>query len=188
MAELPDIDEDVLNYQGKSIVDYLDEINSELQTLVNTENKELKEAEKPDGIVNRIFVDLFGILGLYLMLFVLCDLTRLVITGGELYGIKWIFWGPYYYFTEAPLLTRIWKSKKFLEDLADFDRGEHTWPNERNCLEIGADYRTGCDLESTSKKHPIRDHLGSGLDWIIKHVFSGDGESTRWVPRMLTNA
>ena len=169
MAEIPEIDEGVLNYQGANINDYMAEINRDLQQLLTINQQELKEAEKPSGIINRVFIDLFGVVGLYLMLFALCDITRTVIVGGEFFGMKWLLWGPYYYFTEAPLLTRLWESKKFLEDLSEVRTGDFEWQEDNSCTQIGETYLKNCN-EQTLHNHPIRDKLGDGLDWMIRHT------------------
>ena len=170
MEEIPEIDESVLQYNGKTMSDYFAEINQSLNELVDINEKELKESEKPSSIINRVFIDAFGIVGLYLMFFVLCDFTRRILAGGELFGIKWLFWGPYYYITDAPIMTRIWESKKFLEDLSEVRNGEgFEWQEDYSCTQIGNTYLTNCN-EQTFHNHPIRDKVGDGLDWVIRHT------------------
>lgn len=148
-------------------------INTDLEKIYKVLEKELKEEQKPDSIIGRFVVDGFGLIVLYVLLFVVCDLTRSMLTDGPFFGLKWLFFGPYYFFTKAPLMTRIWKSKKFLEELADFKDTQTDWPNERSCTSIGNSYTTGCNAEETTHNHPVRDHLGHGLDWILSHFLSG---------------
>jgi len=147
-------------------------IDSDLNKIYNVLEKELKQEKKPNSIVGRVAVDTFGILVLYFLLFILCDLTRATLTDGSFFGFKWIFWGPYYFFTKAPLMTRIWKSKKFLEELADFDgsASDVNWPNQRTCTSMGTSYTTGCNNSEEHHNRPVRDHLGKGLDWILSHI------------------
>ena len=91
-------------------------------------------------------------------------------TGGSFFGIKWIFWGPYYYITRAPLLTRIWESKKFLKDLAEVENdADFDWPDNNSCTQVGSTYLNNCNSQ-TFRKHPVRDKLGDGLDWLIRHT------------------
>jgi len=148
-------------------------INSDLDKIYKVLEKEFKEEKKPDSILGRLVIDGLGVVALYVLLFVLCDLTRSALTDGPYFGLKWLFFGPYYFFTKAPLMTRIWKSKKFLEELSDFSAAQVDWPNERTCSAIGGSYTTGCNAEETSHRHPVRDHLGNGLDWALSHFFSG---------------
>lgn len=149
-------------------------INKDLDKIYDVLEKEFKQSKKPDSLVGRIVVDGFGLLVLYLLLFVACDLTRAALTDGPYFGFKWLIWGPYYFFTKAPLMTRIWKSKKFLEDLSNYDTGDIDWPNQRTCTAIGQSYTTGCNNAETHHNKPIRDHLGKGLDWVLSHVLGGN--------------
>lgn len=170
MATVSEIDESVLNYNSKTVNDYMQDINNELADIDKTMNKELYQSKRPDSIVSRVFTDLFGVIGLYLMLFILSDFTRVVLTGDSFFGIKWIFWGPYYFFTEAPLLTRVWESKKFLKDLSEIRTGEgFEWQENRSCTDIGNTYLDNCNSQ-TIHNHPVRDKLGDGLDWLIRHT------------------
>lgn len=170
METVSEIDESILEYKGQTVNDYLQDINNKLADMDKVLNKELYESKRPDSIVNRVFVDLFGIVGLYLMLFILSDFTRAILTGSGLYGIKWIFWGPYYYITGAPLLTRMWESKKFLKDLAEVKNDpDFAWPEDKSCSQIGSIYETNCDMQ-TLRNHPIKDKMGDGLDWLIRHT------------------
>lgn len=148
-------------------------INNDLDKIYGVLEKELKQSKKPDSIIGRFVVDGFGLIVLYLLLFTVCDFTRAMLTDGPFFGFKWLFFGPYYFFTKAPLMTRIWKSKKFLEDLADFKKTDYDWPNERTCTAIGASYTTGCNAEQDTGRQPIRDHLGGGLDWVLSHLLGG---------------
>ena len=148
-------------------------INNDLNKIYDVLEKEFKQSKKPDSIVGRVIVDGFGLLVLYLLLFVACDLTRAVITDGPYFGFKWLIWGPYYFFTKAPIMTRVWKSKKFLEDLSNYDSQNIDWPNTRTCTSIGQSYTTGCNNAETHHNKPIRDHLGKGLDWVLSHMFGG---------------
>lgn len=170
MAE--EVDESVLNTNLKSYNTYMTEINQQLSDIDKTLNKEYYQSQRPTSIINRVFVDLFGVVGLYLMLFVLCDFTRVVIKGDSFFGLKWLFWGPYYYITDAPLLTRIWESKKFLKDLSEVrNDADFVWPDEKSCTQIGNAYAQDCQHEKNSgKKHPIKDKVGDGLDWLIRHT------------------
>lgn len=170
MATVPDVDESILEYKGKTFTDYMKGINDDLEALDRDLNKEMYQAKKPDSFVGRVFTDLFGVLGLYIMLFILADFTRVVLTGGSLYGIKWLFWGPYYYLTDAPLLTRIWESKKFLKDLAEVENNQDfAWPEDKSCTDIGNIYQHNCQNQ-TVRNHPIKDKMGDGLDWLIRHT------------------
>lgn len=157
-------------------------INSDLNKIYEVLEKEFKQSKKPDSIVGRFVVDAFGLMALYLLFFVLCDFTRGALTDGPYFGFKWIFFGPYYFFTKAPFMTRIWKSKKFLEDLSEMHRGDTDWPNERTCTAIGNSYTTGCNNAEEHHNKPVRDHLGKGLDWILSHAL-GDN-----VGKFLNNA
>lgn len=144
--------------------------NKELDEVLKMMKKEFKYEKKPNSWVQRIFIDVFGAIVLYLFLFVACDFTRSVFTGSELFGFKWIIFGPYYFITDAPLLTRIWKSKKFLEDLSEV-RQDLRWPDTRSCSDIGDSYEAGCRIANIPHRHhPIRDHIGDGLDWVIRHT------------------
>lgn len=145
-------------------------INTDLEKIYEVLEKELKQEKKPDSLIGRVVVDAFGLLALYVLLFVLCDFTRSALTGGDFFGFKWIFFGPYYFFTKAPLMTRVWKSKKFLEDLADVRKGDVVWPNDLSCSVIGQFYIDGCSAEQSTHRHPVRDSLGSGLDWVLSHI------------------
>lgn len=170
MATVPEIDQSVLDYRSKTVNDYLADINKQLVDMDKVMNEELYQSNKPDSIVNRVFVDLFGVFGLYIMLFILSDFTRVVLTGGSFYGLKWLFWGPYYYFTGAPLLTRLWESKKFLKDLAEVEKdADFVWPENQSCTQIGNTYEKNCE-DGTVKNHPIKDKMGDGLDWLIRHT------------------
>lgn len=185
MATVPEIDESVLNYNTQTFNDYMSNINKELEDIDKTMNKELYQSKRPDSIVSRVFTDVFGVIGLYLMLFILSDFTRVILTGGSVFGIKWLFWGPYYYLTDAPLLTRVWESKKFLKDLAEVRNGDgFEWQENKSCTEIGNVYLENCNSE-TLHNHPVRDKLGDGLDWFIRHTigkhfggFLGNGDCT----------
>lgn len=170
MSTVSDIDESILNYKSKSVNDYMAEINRNIEDMDKVMNEEYQQSQRPSGIVGRIFTDVFGVLGLYLMLFILSDFTRVILTGGSLFGIKWLFWGPYYFFTGAPLLTRIWESKKFLKDLAEVESDQDfAWPDNRSCTQVGQIYEKNCN-DQTVRNHPIKDKMGDGLDWIIRHT------------------
>lgn len=170
MATVSEIDESILEYNPTTVNEYLQNINKDLADMDKIMNKELYESKRPDSIVNRVFADVFGVVGLYLMLFILSDFTRAILTGDGLYGVKWLFWGPYYYLTDAPLLTRMWESKKFLKDLAEVKNDEDfAWPENKSCSQIGDTYKTNCD-DQTVKNHPIKDKMGDGLDWLIRHT------------------
>jgi len=145
-------------------------INTDLENIYKVLEKELKQEKKPDSLIGRFVVDGFGLLALYVLLFVLCDFTRSILTDSGFFGFKWIIWGPYYFFTKAPLMTRIWKSKKFLEDLSDTKRGGLVWPNDESCSAVGQIYNAACSREQSTHRHPVRDSLGSGLDWILSHL------------------
>ena len=149
-----------------------DIINSDLEKIYGVLEKQLKQEKKPNSLVGRVFTDGFGIVILYLLLFFLCDLTRAGLTGGGYFGFKWLFFGPYYFFTKAPLMTRIWKSKKFLEDLADTKRdGGIDYDPSRTCTQEGDIYRVACERdESHPHNHPVREKLGGGLDWVLRHT------------------
>lgn len=170
MASVNQIDEDILNGPSPNIYTYMDEINQQLKTITELDQEQLDQAEKPSGIIDRVFVDVFGVVGLYLMLFILSDFTRVVITGGPLFGIKWLVWGPYYYITKAPLLTRVWETKKFLKDLAEVEVDpDFEWQENVSCTEVGNTYLKNCN-DQVLRNHPVRDKLGDGLDWLIRHT------------------
>lgn len=170
MSVPSDIDQQILEYKSKTYLDYMSEINQNLADIDKVMNKELYESNRPSGIVNRIFADVFGVIGLYLMLFILADFTRVVLMGGSFFGIKWLFWGPYYFITKAPLLTRIWESKKFLKDLAEVKNDENfAWPEDKSCTQVGEIYYDNCNNQVV-RNHPIRDKMGDGLDWLIRHT------------------
>lgn len=168
MAE--QISEQQLDAGLKSFNEYMKDINGQLEELNQTENKEYYQSQRPSSIIGRVFDDIFGVVGLYLMLFILCDFSRVIVQGGDFFGMKYLFWGPYYYLTSAPLMTRIWESKKFLKDLGEVERGDgFTWPDERPCSTIGSDYTTECG-KGVTRNHPIKDKVGDGLDWLIRHT------------------
>jgi hypothetical protein len=155
----------------------------DLYKVTNDIDEQLKKQtnlmEKPNSMVQRVFVDFFGIITLYGLLFFLCDITQSFMNDRPLFGIEWIFFGPYYFLTGAPLLTRIWKSKKFLEDLSELERGSggnYHWRNEESCSAIGIGYINACNTEEaggTLRRHPIKNKLGKGLDWVLSHLIGG---------------
>lgn len=180
------IDQEAVNVKLKTYNDYMSEINQELVDMDKILNKELYQSNRPSSIINRVFTDVFGVLGLYLMLFILSDFTRVILAGDSLHGIKWLFWGPYYYITDAPLLTRVWESKKFLKDLSEV-RGDvdFAWPENNSCTDVGNTYKKNCEEAGSQHTHPIKDKLGDGLDWLIRHTvgkhfggFLGNGNCT----------
>lgn len=186
MAEqIEEVPEEV-SIKLKNFNEYMSDINREIADIDKVLNKEMYQSNRPSGIVNRVFTDIFGVIGLYLMLFILSDFTRVILTGDSLFGIKWIFWGPYYYITDAPLLTRIWESKKFLKDLSELEGSEDfDWPDNNTCTQIGDTYLKNCNEQTLKGKHPIREKLGDGLDWLIRHTigkhfggFIGNGNCT----------
>ncbi len=151
--------------------DELKEVNKSLEQIYRELSKQTKDLEKPSGIADRVFVDIFGVIAMYLLLFFTCDITRSIVTDEELFGLKWLFFGPYYFFTSAPLMTRIWKSKKFLEDLAEVKNEGLEYDPQRTCTAEGATYTAACNLdEDHPNRHPIKDNLGQGLDWILRHT------------------
>ena len=147
-----------------NINDELDKIDKGLQTQTNV-------MEKPDSIVQRVFVDFFGIITLYGLLFLMCDATQAIVNDTPLFGFEWLFFGPYYFFTKAPLLTRIWKSKKFLEDLSELNNAGIEWDPKQSCSMQGGTYTEACDREEDDHHNqPVRDKLGKGLDWFLRHT------------------
>ena len=160
-----------IDYSKAVTYDELNSINKELTGIYDMMQKQLKIEEKPSGIADRVFIDLFGTIALYLLLFFACDITRSIVLDQELFGLKWIFFGPYYFFTSAPLLTRLWKPKKFLEDLSEIKSAGFEYDPSRSCSALGETYKLNCEIEENHPhKHPIRDNLGKGLDWIIRHT------------------
>lgn len=142
----------------------LDEINKQLSI-------QIKDMEKPDSLVQRVFVDFFGVIALYLLFFFSCDITQAIINDRGLFGFEWIFFGPYYFFTGAPLFTRIWKSKKFLEDLSDFKNIGFEYPTDSTCSREGQIYTNSCTShEEHPHRHPLRQKLGPKLDWLLRHT------------------
>jgi hypothetical protein len=174
------------NGQLSKLVTYeqYNEVDNDLQKIYKLMEKEFKQSKKPNSFAQRMFVDLFGVVVLYVTFFFLCDLTRSVLTDSGFFGIKWLFFGPYYFFTGAPFMTRIWRSKKFIEDLAEFRDANVQWQNNTTCTTIATNYTTGCNSEQRRPNHPIRNNLGGGLDWVISHVVGNGalggiiGEST----------
>lgn len=151
--------------------DELKEVNRSLEQIYAELSKQTKDLEKPSGIADRVFVDIFGVIAMYLLLFFTCDITRSIVTNEELFGFKWLFFGPYYFFTKAPLLTRVWKSKKFLEDLAEVKSDGLEYDPQKTCTVEGATYTAACNIdEQHPNRHPVRDNLGSGLDWVLRHT------------------
>lgn len=146
-------------------------INSDLNKIYKELVDQTKQEKKPDSIIGRVVVDTFGLIVLYFLLFTLCDFTRAVITDSTFFGFKWLFFGPYYFFTKAPLMTRIWKSKKFLEDLSEAKSGGLVYDPQKTCTQEGEIYKAACNLnQANPHKHPVRDHMGDGMDWIIRHT------------------
>lgn len=152
------------------------EVDSDLDKIYKLMKKEFKHSKRPDSFVQRAFTDIFGVFILYITFFFLCDFTRSVLLRSDFYGIKWLFFGPYYFFTGAPLMTRMWRSKKFLEDLSEFRGSELNWPDNRSCTQASNDYVTDCNShERNPHHHPIREKLGGGLDWLITHFLRKSG-------------
>ncbi len=152
-------------------VEELKAVNNDLSKIYEELTKQTRDLEKPSGIADRVFVDIFGVFAMYLLLFFACDITRSVVLDEDMFGIKWLFFGPYYFFTGAPLMTRLWKSKKFLEDLSDVKRGGYHFDIETTCTDAGNKYKLACEIEERNpRKHPIRDNLGMGLDWLLRHT------------------
>lgn len=159
------------NIEKLATYDELKQVNESLEQIYKQLAKQTEDLEKPSGIADRVFVDLFGFAAMYLLLFFTCDITRSVITDEEMFGIKWLFWGPYYFFTGAPLLTRVWKSKKFLEDLAEVKSQGLEYDPQKTCSLEGGIYQEACEREENHPhQHPVRDNLGKGLDWILRHT------------------
>ena len=157
-------------------------VNKDLEDINETLIKTLKQDKKPDSIAGRVIVDTIGLLALYFLLFVVCDFTRAIILGTDYFGLRWMIFGPYYYITKAPFMTRIWKSKKFLEDLSQLKRDQIEWPVNDSCSGYGDDYIRDCNSVKDSGHHPIRDNLGKGLDWILSHLLGGH------LGKLLTNS
>lgn len=146
-------------------------IDSDLNKMYKLMEKEFKQSKRPDSIIQRVFTDAFGIIILYILFFFLCDFTRSALTNSAFFGIKWLFFGPYYYFTGAPIMTRIWKSKKFLEDLAQAKSGDLEYDPRKTCTQEGQYYMIGCEKEENHpNRHPVKDNLGKGMDWILRHT------------------
>ena len=148
-------------------------IDGQLTDINNQLARQTKDLEKPDSIVQRVFVDLFGVIALYLLLFFTCDVTQAILNDRPLFGFEWLFFGPYYFFTGAPLMTRVWKSKKFLEDLSELksDVGGLDYPPGQTCTSYGLRYENACNQEEEHPhRHPLRSKLGNGLDWILRHT------------------
>lgn len=159
------------NLEKLATYDELKQVNESLEQIYKQLAKQTEDLEKPSGIADRVFVDLFGFAAMYLLLFFTCDITRSIITDEDMFGIKWLFWGPYYFFTSAPLLTRVWKSKKFLEDLAEVKSQGLEYDPQKTCTLEGGIYTDACEREENHPhQHPIRDNLGKGLDWILRHT------------------
>jgi hypothetical protein len=147
------------------------QVNNSLEKIYKELSKQTEDLEKPSGLADRVFVDLFGFAAMYLLLFFTCDITRSIITNDEMFGVKWLFWGPYYFFTSAPILTRVWKSKKFLEDLAEVKSQGLEYDPQKTCSLEGGIYQEACEREEDHPhNHPVRDHLGRGLDWMLRHT------------------
>lgn len=142
----------------------LDEINKQL-------GKQTSLMERPDSIVQRVFVDLFGFIAMYLLLFFACDVTQAIVNDRSLFGFEWLFFGPYYFLTGAPLMTRVWKSKKFLEDLSELKSISLTYPDTQSCTQIGETYNENCqNAETHPHNRPLRSKLGPGIDWVLRHT------------------
>lgn len=150
----------------------LNAVNKDLTNIYKELSKQTDILEKPSGIADRLFVDLFGMIAIYLLMFFTCDITRSILTDEEFFGIKWLVFGPYYFFTNAPLMTRLWKSKKFLEDLADAKKdGGIEYDPSKTCTREGQIYRMACERDETHPhSHPLREKMGSGLDWLLRHT------------------
>jgi len=161
--ESVDIEKAVKLYTFDDLYRVAEDIDDQLQ-------KQTDLLERPDSIVQRIFVDLFGSVALYTLLFLMCDITQSIINDTKLFGVEWFFFGPYYFFTGAPLMTRVWKSKKFLEDLSDLNRGGISFNIDQTCTTIGAHYKTECEREGQPHQRPLRQKLGAGLDWLLRHT------------------
>lgn len=142
----------------------------QLKTLKNFEGQVTNYESKPTGIADRVFIDIVGFIAIYFLFFLGCDITRNVITGQGFFNLYYIFWGPYYYITKAPLMTRYWKSKKFLKDLSELENEQIDWPLSETCQAVGATYEGNCDAYGGDTRGPIRKNLGAGLDWILRHT------------------
>lgn len=75
--------------------------------LIEEQVKEYKQTQKkPSSPLNRIMKNVFGIIFVYVITFVICDVL-LSIFRGEWKKLYWIILGPINYITGAPLITRI---------------------------------------------------------------------------------
>lgn len=149
----------------------LNTLDKDLELINKELNKQTNLLEHPNSFIQRIFFDAFGTAVLYCFLFFTCDITQAIINDRPLFGLEWLFFGPYYFFTGAPILTRVWKSKKFLEDLTELKTGGLEYPPDSTCTEVGTHYTNSCTSheQHPHRHHPLRNKLGRGIDWIIRH-------------------
>jgi len=149
----------------------LNTLDKDLELINKELNKQTNLLEHPNSFIQRIFFDAFGTAVLYCFLFFTCDITQAIINDRPLFGLEWLFFGPYYFFTGAPILTRVWKSKKFLEDLTELKTGGLEYPPDSTCTEVGTHYTNSCTSHEQHplRHHPLRNKLGPGIDWIIRH-------------------
>lgn len=75
------------------------------------------EYQDPGGWIRRGISDIFGVIIGYGLAFIIADFIRSTITHTPLFSLGWMYFGPMYYISGAPLLTSLWKSEVvFYED------------------------------------------------------------------------
>lgn len=94
--------------------------------LVETINKE------PQSWLSRIIADFFGVFIGYIGFFFILNFIRSSITHTPLYRWYWMYFGPYYFITKAPMLTNEWTRE---EELINDVEGSTCLQNAKNNYE-----------------------------------------------------
>lgn len=93
--------------QGAPIIEVnYDELTYELLKKEYDEQYVQVERNTPNGPVQRILIDVFGLAVVYAFTFVVCDLIRTFKTG-QWTRLLWMVLGPYLKFTKAPIIHKI---------------------------------------------------------------------------------
>lgn len=130
-------------------VDY-DQLTYELLLEAEKKSELHVETNRASSPMERIFSDVFGLLGLYIITFLVCDLLRTLKTGNWS-SLMWIVLGPYKYVTGAPMITKI--AEKMIDK-----RGDPV----SHCQTLRDDAKSACKEGSFLLPGPF--HVGTGGD------------------------
>jgi hypothetical protein len=109
----------------------------------------VKVKEKPyQSWLSRLFTDILGVSVGYIGFFFILNFIRSGITRTPLYSWYWMYFGPWYYFTKAPLLTNEWQAEEsLLQDAEGNTCLQDARNNFENCRNEG-----GSLFKCTSRK------------------------------------